>query len=65
VKYELVYAPLNSNGEPIELPSQMQGVRGVLLARLADNRKLQLEVLPGKTAAEVIGFTDAATIYER
>ena len=65
VKYELVYAPFNSNGEPIELPSQMQGVQGVLLARLVGHRKLQLEAFPGETAAEVTGFTDAATIYER
>jgi hypothetical protein len=65
VKYELVYAPFNSNGEPIELPSQMQGVQGVLLARLVGHRKLQLEAFPGETAVEVTGFTDAATIYER
>jgi hypothetical protein len=65
VKYELVYAPFNSSGEPIELPSQMQGVQGVLLAQLADNRKLKLEVFPRKTAAEVTGFSGSAAIYER
>jgi hypothetical protein len=37
----------------------------VLLARLVGHRKLQLEAFPGETAAEVTGFTDAATIYER
>jgi hypothetical protein len=65
VKYELVYASLNSSGEPIELPRQMQGVQGVLLAQLADHRQLKLEVFPRKTAAEVTGFSGSAAIYER
>jgi hypothetical protein len=66
VKYELVYAPLTSTGESIgPLPSHMRGVQGVLLVQLVDNRKLRLEVFPGKTAAEVTGFTDAAMVYER
>jgi hypothetical protein len=65
VKYELVYAPFNSNGERIELPSQMQGVRGVLLAQVLENRKLTIEVFPGRTAGAATGFTSGATAYER
>lgn len=65
VKYDLVYAPFNSNGDRIELPPQMRGGQGVLLAQLLADRKLKIEVLPGKTAAEVDAFTTGAKIYER
>jgi len=65
VKYELVYAPVNSSGEPIELPPHMRGVQGVLLAQVLENRKLTMEVFPGKTAAAVTGFTTGAETYER
>jgi hypothetical protein len=40
-------------------------VRGVLLAELIDRRTLRAEAFPGKTAAEVSGFTPAAQSYER
>jgi hypothetical protein len=65
VKYELVYAPLNNSGEPIELPPHMRGVQGVLLAQVRENRKLTVEVFPGKTAAAVTAFTTGARTYER
>jgi hypothetical protein len=65
VKYDLVYASFNSNGERIELPPQMRGVQGVLLAQLIENRKLKMEAFPGKTAAQVKAFTRGANIYER
>jgi hypothetical protein len=65
VKYELVYAPFNSNGDQIELPPQMRGVQGVLLAQLVEDRKLKIEVFPGKSADDVEAFTAGATIYER
>lgn len=65
VKYELVYAPFNSNGTRIELPPQMRGPQGVLLAQLVEDRKLKIEVFPGKTAESVSGFTPAARVYER
>jgi len=65
VKYELVYAPVNSSGEPIELPPHMRGGQGVLLAQVLENRKLTMEVFPGKTAAAVTGFTTGAETYER
>ncbi|MBM3333397.1 hypothetical protein FJY63_01930 [Candidatus Sumerlaeota bacterium] len=65
VKYELLYAPFNSNGERIELPSEMSGAQGVLLVQLVEDRKLKVEAFPGRSAAEVGGFTQAAQIYER
>ena len=65
VKYELVYAPFNSNGDRIELPPQMRGVQGVLLAQLIEDRKLKIEAFAGKTAADISVFTTGAAIYER
>ncbi|MGE3779671.1 MAG: hypothetical protein AB7F89_20945 [Pirellulaceae bacterium] len=65
VKYDLVYAPFNSNGERIELPPQMRGVQGVLLAQLLQDRRLKIEVFPGKSAADVQAFTAGASTYER
>lgn len=40
-------------------------IYGIVLLQLIEDRKLKLEVFPGKTVAEVAGFTNAATIYER
>ena len=40
-------------------------VDGVALLELIEDRKLKLEVFPGKTAVEVTGFSDAALIYSR
>lgn len=65
VKYDLIYAHFNSNGDRIELPPQMRGVQGVLLAQLVEDRKLKMEAFPGKTAADVNAFTTGAKIYER
>jgi hypothetical protein len=65
VKYDLVYAPFNSNGERIELPPPMRGVQGVLLAQLIEDRKLKIELFPGKTAADIKSFTIGANTYER
>ncbi len=65
VKYELVYVPFNSNGDPIELAPQLRGVQGVLLVQLIEDRKLKIEAFPGKPAADVNAFTTGAKIYER
>ena len=65
MKCELVYSSFNSNGDTIELPPQMRGVQGVLLAQLLEDRKLKIEVFPGKTAADVTTFTTGVKIYER
>lgn len=65
VKYELTYAPFNSNGTRIELPPQMRGVQGVLLAQLVESRKLRMELFPDQAGANVSGFTNGAKQYER
>lgn len=65
VKFELVFAPFNSNGDKIELPPHMRGTQGVLLAQLVEDRKLKIEVFPGKSASDVAGFTTQVRMYER
>jgi hypothetical protein len=44
---------------------EVERVEGVVLVQMLEDRKLKFEAFPGKTAAEVIGFTSAAKIYER
>jgi hypothetical protein len=61
----LAYAPFTSSGERIELPPQMRGVQGVLLTQLVEDRKLKIEIFPGKTAVDVTEFTTGAKTYER
>jgi hypothetical protein len=55
VKYELLFSPLNSSGERIELPERMRGVQGVLLVQVQERRKLKVEVFPNMTADAVKG----------
>ena len=40
-------------------------VAGVALVQMISDRKIKLEVFPGKTASQVSGFTENAKIYER
>lgn len=76
VKYELVYYDYynkDTNGRwrtdqgPIPNPGarNLDQVLGVALVQLVDTRKLKVEVFPGKTGAQVTGFTQAAVLYER
>lgn len=64
VKYELVWQRIGSAGQTFSIPD-IDRVHGVLLSQLLDDRRLKVEVFPGRTAAEVSGFTNGATIYER
>ncbi|MQC24819.1 MAG: hypothetical protein DWG81_02600 [Chloroflexi bacterium] len=43
----------------------MGSVQGIALIQMTGPRTLKCEVFPGKTAAEVTGFTSAAKTYER
>lgn len=64
VKYELVVPTLdNGTGKPLENFQERQV--GVLLVQVLDQRQLRVELFPGKTAAEIPGFTSAALLYER
>jgi hypothetical protein len=40
-------------------------IHGVVLFEVLEDWRLRVEAFPGKTAAQVNGFTDAALIYER
>jgi len=42
-----------------------EGVLGVVLMQMLEDRKLKVEVFPDKTANEVTGFTENAKIYVR
>ncbi len=65
VKYELIQftnpAPSPDGG----VMKQSQDVQGVVLVQVLDNNQMKMEAFPGKTAAEVSGFTSAATTYQR
>ena len=73
VKYELYnFQYLQPNGQPVEgdfiknmKVKAGQELRGTVLFQLIEKRTLKMEVFPGKTAAQVTGFTSAARIYER
>lgn len=40
-------------------------VQGIALAQMVGSRTLKFEAFPGKTAAQVLGFTSSAITYER
>lgn len=75
VKYELMQYEYydNSTGvrwnvmEPVKEPTSRNTneFRGTALLQLLEDRKLKLEVFPGKPASQVSGFTPKARIYER
>jgi len=73
VKYELVdfeYKDGNKFWDRQSLVKGLQGVEGrdmhgVILLELIEDRRLKVEVFPGKSGSEVSGFTDNAKIYER
>ncbi len=75
VRYELVgYEYIDgATGEPWKSDTPTPAitvkngtdVKGVALVQLMEDRRLKVEVFPGKTASEVVTFTAAAQIYER
>lgn len=64
VKYELLWGQLGSSGQRT-VRHDADVVQGVVLAQVLPDGRLRLEVLPGRTGAEVKGFSEAARIYER
>ena len=46
-------------------PSQTEPVQGTIIFQVMSGEKLKIEKFPGKTPAQVSGFTSAAQIYER
>lgn len=63
VKVELTMATRPSGADPFV--DSDERVLAVMLVQLLDERKLRVELFPGKTAADVKGFTSAARTYER
>lgn len=74
VKYELVQLNyVKPGGGHWDRKGFVQGakaqggsiVQGVALVQMLEDRKIKFEAFPGKTAAQVSGFTSAAKIYTR
>jgi hypothetical protein len=75
VKYELRYGGyfVGETGKGWDFRSVLDNLRmlpfgevhGTVLFQLLSDRKLKVEVFPGKRAEQVTGFTTAAVIYER
>lgn len=63
VKYELLSLGLIDGPEP--LAGNNGVVQGTVLLQVLDDDRLRAETFPGKTAAQVSGFTSAAVVYER
>lgn len=64
IKYDLVSPRIDSRtGKSLAIFEERSF--GVLLVKLLENRKLNLQVFPGKSPAEVRGFTADAAVYER
>jgi len=64
VKYELVYSAIDNSGKRYD-GIDTNRVHGVVLTQVLPNRQLRVEAFPGKTAANVSGFTTGAKSYER
>jgi len=74
VIYELVdFDYITQNGEFWDRKSLVKGLRaknydsvqGTVLIEMIEDRKIRVEVFPGKSASEIVGFTEDAKIYER
>lgn len=63
VKYELYKA--EQGGSKTINTNSNQPADGVILLQVLPGEKLKVEKFPGKTGAQVVGFTSAAEIYER
>ncbi len=65
VKYEFVAYAQSGPSPTGTSGAQSSQVVGTVLFQLTDTRKLTMEAFPGKTAAQVTGFTSSAKTYER
>jgi hypothetical protein len=66
VKYELLQhnSGIGPDGKP-NPPQQAAIIKGVALFQVMDGEKLKVELFPGKSGAQITGFTSAAQTYER
>lgn len=58
-------APFTGQPEKNMKALQSGKIEGVLLVQVLPGEKLKVETFPGKTAAQVTGFTESAAIYMR
>ena len=73
VKYELVDFYYTSNGQMWDRMSMTKNaeavasdqIKGTVLVKLLDIRKIEFEVFPDKSASEVQGFTSNSKVYTR
>lgn len=73
VKYELIEQSYTSpsgvqlDGQLVKGAQVVQtgSIKGVILVEVLEGEKVKVELFPGKTAAQVAGFTSAATTYYR
>ncbi len=75
VEYELVeFDYIDGSGKTWDARSYSSGIkvrsldeqqRGTILVQLLENRRLKVEIFPGKNAAEISGFTSKAKVYYR
>lgn len=65
VKYELIQYQVPSPTPTGGVQMVNEQVMGTVLVQVLDNNQLKVEPFPGKTAAQVSGFTSSAKTYER
>lgn len=71
VKYQIGQWSHTLNGEiwmaakPGDVKFSVAAAQGTVLVQLMENHLLKAETFPGKTPAQVTGFTDAAILYNR
>ncbi len=51
-------------GKPL-ITRGTDNVVGVMLVQMLDDRSVKMEIIPGVTASQGLGFSDAATVYQR
>jgi hypothetical protein len=64
VKYELL-GRLHFGDPRVMTINDERNVLGVFLVQMVDDQTIRVEVFPGRTAGQVEGFSDAASIYRR
>jgi hypothetical protein len=64
VKYELL-GRLHFGNPRVRTMNDERNILGVFLVQMVDDRTIRVEVVPGQTAEQVEGFSDAARIYRR
>ena len=54
-----------SFAKDLKAVNQDQRLEGALLVQMLEDRKIRVEYFAGKSAEQIIGFTQSALVYER